>query len=123
MHELSLALSLLRLVSEAASHAGASRVKRVMLDVGEGSGVHSEALTFCFQEAARGTLAEGAEILVKRVPLKLHCRHCLKTSSPSEFRLVCEACGESTVDLCDGLDLSVSAIDIETENSLGVQDV
>ncbi len=65
MHELSLARSVVAIVEEA---AGARRVLRVTLEIGERATVLPEAMTFCFEVVARGTVLEGAGLEILRTP-------------------------------------------------------
>ena len=58
MHEMSLAISIVELVSEKAQAAGARKITAIELEVGRLSGLMVEGLAFCFEAVARNTLAE-----------------------------------------------------------------
>ena len=57
MHELGITRNIVKIVEEAAK---GRRVKRVTLDVGQFSGVMPDAILFCFDIVAKGTLLDGA---------------------------------------------------------------
>lgn len=57
MHELGLTRNIVAIVGE---HAGARKVKRVRLSIGPKACVEQQALSFCFELAAQGTVLEGA---------------------------------------------------------------
>jgi hydrogenase nickel incorporation protein HypA/HybF len=59
MHELGLTRNIVAIVSE---HAGARAVKRVQLAVGPHACVERQALSFCFDMVAAGTVLEGADL-------------------------------------------------------------
>jgi len=122
MHELSIACNLVEIVEEAARAAGAARVTRVQLRLGDLAGVVEEALRFSFPVAAQGTLAEGAELAIERVPVRVVCRQCLTEQTltpPFVFR--CSACGALDVQFLQGRELQVESIEIE-ENHAGEDD-
>ncbi|HIC80277.1 MAG TPA: hydrogenase maturation nickel metallochaperone HypA [Kiloniellaceae bacterium] len=59
MHELGLTRNIVAIVGE---HAGPRRVRRVCLAVGPLACVEREALSFCFDIVAEGTVLEGAAL-------------------------------------------------------------
>ena len=63
MHELSITRNIVAIVSDCAQ---GRRVRRVTLEVGKLSGVTTDAISFCFDVVAQGTLAEGARLVIRR---------------------------------------------------------
>lgn len=63
MHELALTREIVAIVCQA---AGDRRVRQVTLEIGRLTCVAPEALEFCFDAVARGTLAEGALLDIRR---------------------------------------------------------
>lgn len=59
MHELGLSRNIVAIVAE---HAGTRRVGRVRLAVGPHAAVERQALLFCFDLAAEGTVLAGAAL-------------------------------------------------------------
>lgn len=123
MHELSIACNLVEIVEEAARTAGAARVTRVRLRLGDLAGVVEEALRFSFPVAAQGTLAEGAELAIERVPVRVMCRQCLaeQTLTPP-FIFRCSACGASDLQFLQGRELQVESIEIGENHAEGDDD-
>lgn len=68
MHEAGLMQTALDLAAAHARSAGATRIHRICLRVGELSGVVPEALEFAFQALSAGGPAEGAVLEIERVP-------------------------------------------------------
>jgi hydrogenase nickel incorporation protein HypA/HybF len=62
MHEMALAEGMLEIVESTARASGATKVKRVWLEIGALSHVAPDALLFCFDAVTRGSLAEGATL-------------------------------------------------------------
>ena len=71
MHELGIARSIVAIVDE---HAHGRKVKRVTLEVGALSAVLPDAIAFCFDVVAAGTVAEGARLDVNRIEGRGRCR-------------------------------------------------
>lgn len=65
MHELAISRNIVAIVSEA---AGARRVRRVTLEIGQVSGVMPEAIRFSFDVVAQGTVLEGATLEIRETP-------------------------------------------------------
>ena len=59
MHELGLTRNVVSIVAE---HAGSRRVRRVRLAIGPLACVEREALSFCFDIVAEGTVLAGASL-------------------------------------------------------------
>ena len=62
MHELSIALSLVDAACEKAAALGEVRVEAVYVRLGPLSGVVKDALSFCFDAAARGSSIDAAHL-------------------------------------------------------------
>jgi Zn finger protein HypA/HybF involved in hydrogenase expression len=62
MHETGIAERIVALALEHARQAGAARITDLHLEIGEDAGASQEAVTFHVEEAARGTLVEGAAL-------------------------------------------------------------
>lgn len=70
MHEMSLAENVLQIIEDAGRDQGFSRVKTVVLEIGRLAAVETEALRFCFDAAAQGSMAEGRCLRLSMFPLK-----------------------------------------------------
>jgi hydrogenase nickel incorporation protein HypA/HybF len=115
MHELSIAQSLIELVSDHAAREGAGRVRRIHLRLGELSGFR-RALYFCFDAVSRGTPCEGAELAIEEVPLSVHCTHCDAVKTPrARYNFRCPTCGMPTPKVVTGREMQVTAIELDFE--------
>ena len=113
MHELSIAQSLIELVSDHAAREGASRVRAVHLRLGELSGFR-RALYFCFDAVSRGTPCEGAELAIEDVPLTVHCAGCDAVKTPrARYNFRCPTCGMPTPKVVTGREMQVTAIELD----------
>ena len=113
MHEMALTESIVEIAVEAAKKQGAGKVKRVFVDVGGLSHVEPDALLFCFAAVSAGTIAEGAELEIDRVPGAGWCLDCGKTVPIAERFGACPECGGYHVKMTGGDDLRVREIEVE----------
>lgn len=76
MHEVSLATALIDLVQEQAAAVRASRVTRLVIEIGALSHVDAHALRFAVDGASRGGLAEGAMLDILQPEGTAYCLDC-----------------------------------------------
>lgn len=113
MHEMSLAINIVELVSKKARAAGAEKVTAIELEVGSLSGLMAEALVFCFEAAARNTLAEGAELLIREPAGLGNCLGCGHSFGVDSLLAQCPQCGGYAVETVQGRELKVISFTID----------
>lgn len=103
MHELSITRNIVAIVCERANGA---KVTQVTLEVGKLSAIIPDAIRFCFDVVAQGTVLEGARLEVIEVPGRGRCRVC---GLDVELRQLVErcACGSSDLDRLTGEELTI----------------
>jgi hydrogenase nickel incorporation protein HypA/HybF len=99
-------------VEEARKH-GARRVTRVFLDIGALSHVEPEALRFCFEAVAAGTIAEGGRLEIERVPGAGWCLDCERSVALAERFGACPQCGRYRVEMTAGDELRIREMEID----------
>ena len=113
MHEMSLAINIVELVSEKAQAAGAQKVRTIELEVGRLSGLMAEALAFCFEAAARNTLAEGAELLIREIDGRGNCLGCGHFFAVDSLLSQCPQCDGYAVETVQGRELKVVSFTVD----------
>ncbi len=114
MHELSIVTSVVESVTESLEAYPGARVEEVRLRVGVLSAVVVDSLEFCWGLATEGTPLEGSKLVVKMVPIVMHCAACaadVELDGVQSFR--CPRCDEPCSDLRQGRELEIEAIEIE----------
>ena len=76
MHELESMTGVMDAVTTSAQQAGATRVLKVSLSVGEMTEAIEDALMFAFEALSEGTLCEDAELQITMVKPKSRCLEC-----------------------------------------------
>lgn len=112
MHEMSLCLSMIDLVSERARAEGATRVLRIKLTIGALGHVQPDALAFCFESAARGTEAENAQLDIEVLPGRAYCFDCGETVTLVQRGDPCPNCQGSALRIDDGEQMRVTEMEV-----------
>jgi len=110
---MSLVESVVSLIEEERRKQDFSRVRMVRLKVGALGPADPEALRFCFDAIARGTIAEGALLEIETVPGKGWCAPCRRTVPLADRFADCPACGANPVSLTSGDDLRLAELEVE----------
>ena len=117
MHEMSLVRQLVEIVLGECEGRNVASIRAVHLSIGELSDVVEEQIPGLFHHFARGTLAEGAEVVVKRVPAYVHCLECsniFAINVKDESSLSCPRCGAyRKYRLFSGREFRVDSLEIE----------
>lgn len=115
MHELSIAMDLVQIASQAAEQAGVTAVTAVYLKLGTLSGVVEEALRFGYDIVTQGTPLENSQLIIQPVPAVVRCPTCGEGELVSIQRFCCPQCAAPTADLVHGRELEIVAIEYEDE--------
>ena len=114
MHELSIVSSIVDSVTETLGAYPGARVKEVRLRVGALASVIEDSLQFCYGIATEGTPLQGSALIVKILPVRMHCDKCeqdVEIASLQSFR--CPRCDEPLADMRQGRELEIESIEID----------
>ncbi|MGN0363015.1 MAG: hydrogenase maturation nickel metallochaperone HypA [Bilifractor sp.] len=116
MHELSYMMHICNLAIETAEENYASKVYKILVQVGQMSGIVPEYLQHYFPDVVRGTILEGAELETEMVPVLAQCENCGTRYHPTrENRYSCPECGSSDAHLLAGRDIVLKQVIIDHE--------
>jgi hydrogenase nickel incorporation protein HypA/HybF len=113
MHEMSLAEGILQIIEDAASSQGFTRVKTVILEIGQLASVEIEAMKFCFEAVLHGSVAEGAKLEIVTLPGSGWCMKCAMSMPISEQFGACPQCGSFQVQPVGGTEMRVKELEVE----------
>jgi hydrogenase nickel incorporation protein HypA/HybF len=113
MHELSIVASLFEILEEKAKEQKAKKVTSVKVKVGALSGVVSEFLKTAFDVYKKDTVADGAELKIEEVPLKVKCQQCGAEIIKNDFVFICEKCDSRELKTLAGTELLLEKIELE----------
>jgi hydrogenase nickel incorporation protein HypA/HybF len=113
MHEFSLVLNIIDIVTEYALKENAKEVMEVEIEVGELSGVVYDALEFAIQAAVKGTLMEHSSVHIALIKGLARCTECLHEYETDSLFKPCPECKNCAPDIVRGKELRVKSIVIE----------
>ena len=108
MHELSIAQSIVEMVGERADEA---RVHRLTVVIGRLSGVMPDALRFCFDICAEGTVLEGAVLEIIEPSGRGRCPDCGREQEMNSLFDMC-ICGATGLDCIAGDELRIKEMEM-----------
>ncbi len=113
MHELGIMTGVMEAVDQSARQAGALKVLKVTLSIGEMTEAIDDSLRFAFEVLTEGTISEGAELVINMVKPKSRCLDCGNEYEHDRFHMACPACGSFATELLAGRDLQIDSIEVD----------
>jgi hydrogenase nickel incorporation protein HypA/HybF len=114
MHELAICQALMNQVESIAAERNARSVVSIVVGMGPLSGVEAQLLKHAYPVASAGTVAEGAELVIENLPVRIKCTQCGSESDALPNKLLCKACGDWRTTLISGDELMLMRIELET---------
>ncbi len=108
MHELGITRSVVAICVE---NSGGAAVKRVTLEIGKLSAILPDAVRFCFDICAKGTVVEGSSLEILEIQGRGRCRACGETLILSALVGRCE-CGSNDLEIIAGEELKVKEMEV-----------
>jgi hydrogenase nickel incorporation protein HypA/HybF len=116
MHELALMAELQTLAEAEARQAGAARIHRLQLRIGELAGVDGDALRLAFAvvvaNGADQELWRSATLDLETVPARCFCPDCSQPFRPPDVIHACPRCGRLSRELLAGRELELAALEV-----------
>ncbi len=113
MDEREIANHVLAVVDQAAYQNAASRIVGVHLEIGGRRVVDPDRLRAAFADAARGTVAEGARLVVNVLPVRHHCRNCGHDFHASSAESACPECSHPHTEMIGGEELRLLRMELD----------
>lgn len=117
MHEMSIVVSFVKMAEDFAVKNNAEKVVKVVLQLGEISGIEPRYLHEFYPSVIEGTILEGSELVIETIEASVFCTNCATTYNPTKSDLKCPACGSEQCDVIDGRGLFIKEIVIKESSS------
>ena len=114
MHELGIMTGVMEAATTSAREAGATRLLKVTLSIGEMTEAIEDALQFAF-EALRETdpFTSDAEIDIHMIRPKSRCLECGAQFEHDRFHMFCPECDSFATELICGRELQIDSIEVD----------
>lgn len=111
MHELSIAGDLAEIVLNEARKASLSKVTRICICFGELVQIVPDIFKFAFTETIRNSIADGSELDIEILRIRIKCRMCGNESPVNDHDFTCRICHSDKTDLVSGNEMYVKYIE------------
>ena len=88
-------------------------MRAVRLRLGALASVVEDSLQFCWGIASEGTPLAGAVLVVRSLPVVIHCETCAIDQEIGVQSFRCPRCGTPAADLRQGRELEIESIEID----------
>jgi hydrogenase nickel incorporation protein HypA/HybF len=112
MHELSIALGIVKIAEEEMAKAGSKQIEAIELEIGTLAGIEFESLDFVWPMAVKNTVLENAEIKIEIIQARAKCIDCDTIYPIENIYDACTGCGSFFKALLQGKELRVKSLDI-----------
>ena len=76
MHEFSISSEIVRTVLDTAEKNNGKKVLSIQLEIGELTHLNGDQVGFWIKELFKGSMAEDAEVKIKTIKARIHCKAC-----------------------------------------------
>jgi len=120
VHEMGITQEVLAAVIEASERAGATRINRVRLTVGELTDIVPDSLQFAWECLTPGTFAEGAVLEIRETPGRSVCMECGAEFAHDKFDRRCPSpdCGSFMTRVIAGDELRTDDVDVDLPDAV-----
>ncbi len=113
MHEFSLATNIIEIAENAAKNANKETITSITLQIGEISGVETEALYTALKSLMHTPMFSRAKIITRIIPGRAKCAECNSEFDLSDMFTLCPNCKSYFKDIVAGKEFNVLAIEAE----------
>ena len=113
MHELGIVFHVIDSVEKVGKDHQLATVSKVVLEVGEVSGILGDYLKDCWRWAAdRSELLKGADLQIETIEAVTYCEDCQKTYGTVEHGRICPFCQSEHTYLVSGNECTIKEIEV-----------
>ena len=114
MHELGIMTGVMDAVTRSAHDAGADKVLKVTLSVGEMTECIQDALEFAFEALTEDDpFVRDAELTINMIKPKSRCLECGAEFEHDRFHMFCPECDSFATELLAGRELQIDSIEVD----------
>lgn len=119
MHEYHGAIQMIEHAQDLCRERGHNKVNKLQLLIGKASGYTFEVVKEYFDEAAIGTVCEGAELTVRKTDVMLRCQKCNELFPKRILQYDCPICGTPGNPTDAGKEMTIDFMESEWVEEIG----
>jgi hydrogenase nickel incorporation protein HypA/HybF len=112
MHELSISQNIIEIIKENVTENELSKVNKVIIEIGEVSGILPDSLIFCFDIMKLDTPFSSAKMEIKNIPFVVLCNKCKTETKNTTGIRICEKCGNTDTEIISGTEMKITEIEL-----------
>ena len=112
MHELSIALGIVKIAEDETAKAKAKQVTKIELEIGVLAGIELESLNFVWDSAVKSTVLENAEKVIDVIKGSGKCIDCDTEFAMENIYDCCPNCGSNFKGILKGKELRVKTLEV-----------
>ena len=113
MHEMSIAVELMRQLEQVAAEHNVERIEEFTVQTGAMWAIVPDSLELAFKAVAEGTCAEAAKMNLDIIPVSGRCRCCGRRFEPDIDSFLCKVCNQADVEIVEGNDITLKSVTFE----------
>lgn len=112
MHELSIALGIVKIAEDETKKANAKSVETIELEIGTLAGIEFDSLEFVWPSAVKRTVLQDAKKKITIIQAKALCLDCKHEFEIERYYDSCPQCGSSLKGILQGKELRIKSLDV-----------
>jgi len=112
MHELSIAMGIIKIAEKETKKANKTLVERIELEIGSMSGVELSSLEYVWETAVKNTVLENAKLVIDYKEAKAKCLECETEFGLKKMYDSCPKCSSHFKNILQGKELRVKTLEV-----------
>lgn len=112
MHELSVALGIVKLAESETKKANKTKVEEINLEIGSLAGVELVSLKYVWETAVKGSVLEGAKLNINYLEAKAKCFECKTVFKMDKIFDSCTNCNSHFKEILQGKEMRISTLQV-----------
>ena len=110
MHELGVISAMVKTIEEIIKEQGYTKVHKLVLEVGELSGIVPHYMEVCYPAAVYKTFMENSILEMETIPGIVRCKDCGKEFNANANDFTCPECQSQNMEILSGNDVMIKEI-------------
>jgi hydrogenase nickel incorporation protein HypA/HybF len=113
MHEASLAMNIIDIVTGEMKKYPGQKLKKIFVDIGDFTHIDAETLQFAYEVASKDENLAQSTLEISKIPLILSCKSCKKEFSGEEYIFTCPSCKSKEIEILKGREFRITELEVD----------